>query len=408
MKIISRTILLAFALVLTLSASAQEKESHISFVNVKWKKALKMAKKQNKPIFVDAYTTWCGPCKVMDKEVFTDKEVADFFNENFINVKMDMEKGEGNQLKLDWEIKAFPTLLYFNSKGEIDHRVVGAFGASEFLYYSQMALDKNKMASNLQKKYDAGERSGAFIYDYLVSLRLGYHKELEAQVADDYLSNLSDEDLLKKENWNIIKNFMKDPSTKGFQFLVSNQDKVTEVNGKEEVSTMFYTTISKQIQTWSYWYGDKPFETEKEDGLVKFLQTSNYDKAPVLLGKLLVNKYKRLEDKEQYLATMDYVVKFNLAQSSSEIVHYANNVSGAYTNEVALAKALTWLIIAEGKETKVEHKAAILTAKSNILEKLGNKSEAEVAALAAKKADNDAEEAGTKIHSVPMMKMKGM
>jgi hypothetical protein len=105
---------------------------------------------------------------------------------------------------------------------------------------------------------------------------------------------------------------------------------------------------------------------------------------------------------------MDYVVKFNLVQSSSEIVHYANNVSGAYTSEVALAKALTWLNIAETKETKVEYKAAILTAKSNILEKIGNKSEAELAALAAKKADKDAEEAGTKIHSVPMMKMTGM
>jgi thioredoxin-related protein len=407
MKILSRTVLLAFALILSTAVNAQE--SHINFLNqAKWKKVLKMSKKQNKPIFVDAYTTWCGPCKTMDRDVFTNKEVSDFFNDNFISVKMDMEKDEGIKLKTDWDIKAFPTLLYFNTDGEIIHRVVGAYSASEFMVYSKMAVDESKMAINLQKRFEAGERGGAFMYDYLVSLRLGYHKELEAKVSSEYLSSLSNEDLLKKENWNIIKYFMSDPSSKGFLYLVANKEKAAKVNGEEEVYSKLYKTIDKQIQTWSYWYGDKPFETEKENTLLKFLQESNYDKAPTLLGKLLANKYKRTEDSAQYLETLDYIVKFNLAGDSSTIVHYANNVIGTYKSESAWAKALLWLNIAEGKETKIEHKAAILTAKSNVLKKLGNKSEAEIAALAAKKADKKAEEAGTKIHTVPMMKMTGM
>ncbi|MDO5977826.1 thioredoxin family protein [Flavivirga spongiicola] len=406
MKIISKTIILVFTLILSTSLNAQE--HHINFLkSAKWKKVLKQSQKENKPIFVDAYTTWCGPCKVMDREVFTDKEVATFFNENFISVKMDMEKGEGIQLKLDWDIKAYPTLLYFNTKGKIIHRVVGAYGAAEFLNYSKMAVDESKMAINLQKRFDAGERSGVFMYDYLVSLRLGYHQELEAKVANNYLSALSNEDLLKKENWNIIKNFMKDPSTKAFQYLVNNIEKVAKINGAEEVNTKLYKTIDKQIQTWSYWYGDKTFETEKEENLLKFLQKSNYDKAPFLLGKLLANKYKRLEDSVQYLETLDYIVKFNLAQNSSTIVHYANTIINNHESESAWAKALIWLNIAEGKETKIEHKAAILTAKSNVLAKLGNKSEAELAILAAKKADKKAEAAGTKIHSIPAFKMTG-
>ncbi|GAA3556020.1 thioredoxin family protein [Snuella lapsa] len=407
MKIVSRTIVLAFALILSISVNAQE--HHIAFLKQpKWKKVLKMAKKQNKPIFVDAYTTWCGPCKIMDRDVFTNKAVADFFNESFINVKMDMEKGEGNQLKLDWEVKAFPTLLYFNADGEIVHRVVGAFGVDEFMNYSKMALDENKMAKNLQKRYDAGDRDGAFMYDYLVSLRLGYHKELETKVANDYLASLSNDDLLKEENWNVVKYFMKDPTSKGFQFLVNNQDKLAKVIGDEEVAAKFYKTIDKQIESWSFWYGDKPFETEKETSLITFLQQSNYDKAPVLLGKLLANKYKRLEDKEQYLSTLEYIVNFNLAEGSNRIVQYANNVMDTYKSDRAWAKALLWLKIAEAKETRVEHKVAILEAKSKVLGKLGNKTEAELAALAAKKADKEAEKAGTKIHTVPMMKMTGM
>lgn len=407
MKVINKILGIVFLCLLGVSTYAQD--YNIDFLHdAKWKKVLKISKKQNKPIFVDAYTTWCGPCKTLSKEVFTQKEVADFFNENFINVKMDMEKGEGIELKTAWDIKAFPTLLYFNDKGEVIHRVVGAFGANEFLGYSKMALDEGKMAINLQKRFDEGERNGAFMYDYLVSLRLGYFKELEVQISNDYLSSLPNEDLLKEENWNIIKYFMSDPSSKGFQYIVTNKEKLADVNGEEEVNTKLYKTINKQIETWTYWYGKTPFETEKETTLISFLQESNYEMAPILLGKILANKYKRLEDSEQYLNTVDYIVKFNLAGGSGTIVSYANNVVQSYTSEIAWAKALSWLVIAENKETKIEHKAAILTAKSEVLAKLGNKTEAELAELAAKKADKEAESAGTKIHSVPMMKMTGM
>ncbi len=406
MKNLKKIVLIVFVVLLSSATNAQE--SNINFENQpKWKKVLKMSKKQNKPIFVDAYTTWCGPCKTLAKEVFTQKKVADFFNENFINVKMDMEKGEGIELKNSWDIKAFPTLLYFNPQGEIIHRVVGAYGADEFLEYSKMAVDDTKMAINLQKRFDEGERGGAFIYDYLVSLRLGYYKELEAQVSNEYLESISNEDLLKKENWNIIKYFMSDPTSKGFQYLVTNKDKLAEVNGVEEVNTKLFNTIDKQIEKWTYWYGKTPFETEKEDNLLKFLQESNYEKAPVLLGKLLANKYKRTQDADQYINTLDYIVRFNLAQNSSTIVNYANTVLNTYKSESAWAKALLWLNIAEGKETKIEHMAVILNAKSKVLEKLGNKTEAEIAKLAAQKADKKAEDAGTKIISIPAFKMTG-
>lgn len=407
MKIVSRTLLMAFALIFSLSIKAQE--SHIDFMSQpKWKKVLKMAQKQNKPIFVDAYTTWCGPCKIMDRDVFTDKEVAHFFNENFISVKMDMEKGEGNQLKIDWDIKAFPTLLYFNPKGELVHTVVGAYEADEFLEYSKMGIDENLMAVNLQKRYDAGERGGAFMYSYLVSLRLGYLKELEAKVSTTYLETLPKDALLSLENWKIVKYFMKDPSTKEFQYVVSNMEKLKKVVDAEEVETKIYKTIDDQILEWTYWYGNTPFETEKESNVIAFLQQSNYDKAPILLGKLLANKYKRLDDKDQYLSTLDYIVKFNLAQDSGTIVQYANNVMDGYNSDRAWAMALQWLNIAEAKEARVEHRVAVLEAKSKVLAKLGDKTEAELAAMAAKKADKEAEEAGTKIHSIPAFKMTGM
>ena len=77
---------------------ALKKAEGIVFFKGTWQQALEQARKENKLIFMDCYTSWCGPCKMLAKEVFTDPEVAAFFNEKFVNVKVDMEKGEGMEL----------------------------------------------------------------------------------------------------------------------------------------------------------------------------------------------------------------------------------------------------------------------------------------------------------------------
>ena len=69
------------------------------------------AKKENKLIFLDAYTTWCGPCKWMAKTVFTNDTVAQYYNANFINAKIDMEKGEGIELAKKYAVRCYPNLL---------------------------------------------------------------------------------------------------------------------------------------------------------------------------------------------------------------------------------------------------------------------------------------------------------
>ncbi len=70
-----------------------KKKGHgIVFFNGTWKQALNKAKADKKIIFLDAYASWCGPCKVMARKTFRDASVAKFYNKNFINIAMDMEK----------------------------------------------------------------------------------------------------------------------------------------------------------------------------------------------------------------------------------------------------------------------------------------------------------------------------
>ena len=97
----------------------------IQFTEASWKDVLKKAKAEKKVIFLDAYASWCGPCKLLQKNVFTKKAVGDYYNSKFINVKMDMEKGEGPALAQVYPLEAYPTLLYIDGNGKILRKVLG-------------------------------------------------------------------------------------------------------------------------------------------------------------------------------------------------------------------------------------------------------------------------------------------
>ena len=103
-----------------------------------------LAVKENKPIFVDCFTSWCGPCHMMSTKVFPTKEAGDFFNPRFVNIKIDMEKGEGKELLKRWKIDAFPTYLILNSEGEVVYTSKGYIPAPELIKRMQEGLDSLK------------------------------------------------------------------------------------------------------------------------------------------------------------------------------------------------------------------------------------------------------------------------
>src|SRR5690554_6703878 len=91
----------------------------IKFESANWESILAKAKQENKLVFVDGMTEWCKPCKWMDANVFPLEDVGRFFNANFICVKMDMEKGEGPELRKRYSINAFPTYLFVDPDGNL-------------------------------------------------------------------------------------------------------------------------------------------------------------------------------------------------------------------------------------------------------------------------------------------------
>jgi thiol:disulfide interchange protein len=112
----------------------------INFFKGTWAEALEFAQAENKPIFVDAYTVWCGPCKFMSAKVFTDNDVAEYYNKSFVNFKYDMEKGDGPDFADKYRVTAYPTLLYLTPEGKVLHRVMGAKQAEGFINEGKKAL----------------------------------------------------------------------------------------------------------------------------------------------------------------------------------------------------------------------------------------------------------------------------
>lgn len=167
-KILMKKIFLILSLSFSITLFAEETGMHIEH-NATWQQILDKAKKENKFIFLDAYASWCGPCKWMSKEVFPKPEVGASINPHYISAKIDMEKGEGLELAKKYNVRNYPTYLFFNSNGELVHRSLGSMPAADFISLCTNTLNPEKQFITLQKKYLSGVRDTAFLRNFVLN-----------------------------------------------------------------------------------------------------------------------------------------------------------------------------------------------------------------------------------------------
>ncbi len=106
----------------------------IKFESISFKEAKALAKEQGKIIFIDSYTSWCGPCKLMAKNEFINADLGQLYNSKFINLKIDIEKdADGPEIAKLYKIRAYPTLLYINGDGKLVKTLVGYQYANDLI-----------------------------------------------------------------------------------------------------------------------------------------------------------------------------------------------------------------------------------------------------------------------------------
>lgn len=185
-----KSILTALALVLTAIAANAQGMDFMPEGSL-FKDAIAKAQKENKMIFLDCYTSWCGPCKALAANVFPDKEVGDYMNPKFVCIKIDMEKGEGPELNRKFEVSAYPTMIIFNKDGKEIGRIVG--GGSKELFLSRVkekSVDTGVDA--MDKRFDDGDRDMQFMMKYVETLGASYKRERANEVAEAILEGKAD------------------------------------------------------------------------------------------------------------------------------------------------------------------------------------------------------------------------
>lgn len=140
-----KTFLMSLLIVLTLPLSAQKT---IEMTEGSFAEIMAMAAEKNMPVMVDVYADWCGPCKMMEKRVFTQKKIAKFYSENFINYKLDTETREGSELADSFGVEAIPTFLFFDANGKLIKQSSAVMAPDQFLRLGMSALKK----ANKRKK----------------------------------------------------------------------------------------------------------------------------------------------------------------------------------------------------------------------------------------------------------------
>jgi len=181
-----KIVLAVFMAAMALSLSAQ-----INFREGGFAEALEAAKSENKLVFMDCYTSWCGPCKLMASKEFVQEKAGEYFNPRFVSVKIDMEKGEGVELRKRYDVNAYPTLLVLNVKGELLCRHAGYLSVDELIDFAENGVKGGGLAG-MHKRYAAGERSSEFIGEYLALLDDAAMSGTIRSVADDFLKDKTD------------------------------------------------------------------------------------------------------------------------------------------------------------------------------------------------------------------------
>ena len=227
-----------FLLLLPLSLFSQE---GIQFESMSWEEALSASKKTNKLIFVDAYTTWCDPCKALEKYTFTDSSVGFLYNSSFINLRFDMEQYPGLELAEKYSVNLYPTLLFINGNGDLVHRGCGAMETDEFIELGKVASSREETLFALLEKFESGDRTVDLIDKYIDALNNAC-QDVDAFIEYFFNETVNDS-LMLESNWYVFSEYDFDIFGDRFQYLLKNQDKFEETIGEQGVQDKIYDSF---------------------------------------------------------------------------------------------------------------------------------------------------------------------
>lgn len=315
-----------------------------------WDEALAKAKESGKLIFMDAFTTWCGPCKKMSAQTFPMKEVGDFYNPNFVNVKMDMEKGEGLMLAGKYGVNSYPTLLYIDGDGKIVSKVIGYIDGPRFIEAGKSALRKNDKSDFYAKEYASGKKDYATIYNYVRALNMA--GKSSTKIANEYIN--SQKDMTTTDNLKFLLEATSEVDSRIFDLFLKQKEKLTTMFGADVIQSKILTSASKTVK--------KSIEFQTPD-----LLNAAIDKVKSLVPGQ-ADKFAFQSNLQYYSAVIDPEAMIKIIKNTPSIIEkdaalmieLVNTIEKVYTQDVKLVQSAEKTVSQNlNSESGIDYKFAV-------------------------------------------------
>jgi len=348
-----------------------------------WAEVKAKAKAENKYIFLDGYTTWCGPCIMMAKKIFPLPEVGSFYNQNFINVKVQLDTTandnehvkqwykDGHFLMTTYGIRAFPTYLFFSPEGEIVHRAVGSSDAETFIGKGKDALNPDKQYYTLSRAYANGNRDPEFLFKMATAAQAAYDQENLKKYASGYLA--TQQDLLTEKNIKFITDFTQSSGDAGFAIMMNNQAKFDEAKKEPGYTANLVRSIILKEEVFPVLFKNremKPSDPEPDWSKMEKDLTKKY---PSMADQTMLNAkivyYQRKENFPQFSSAISQMVqKYPNGLHAGMLNSFAWTVFENCDDIACIKQAIAWSLASVDKTNDPMY----IDTYANLLHKSGN------------------------------------
>lgn len=240
-----------------------------------FQQAVDQAKKDGRKIFLDCYTSWCGPCKKMARDIFPLESVGEFMNPQFVCIKIDMEKGEGPELTKKFGVTAFPTFIIFNSEGKEIGRWLGGSNAEKFI---QNVKDnsQDKGSADMDKRFADGDRDPEFLLSYLNTLGASYKRDQCNTVAEALLEGKAETFVSDATLRDVFMKHLQNPLCPAFVYTAKNPEALKKAVGDNAVEMKLQNVWRNYPRTLiDEKNGTATMDKEKFDKFVKLMEECN-------------------------------------------------------------------------------------------------------------------------------------
>jgi thiol-disulfide isomerase/thioredoxin len=366
-----RNIIKAFLFVALSSLSLSEvyAQEGVNFLeeSTTYADALAQAKQSDKMLFVDCYTSWCGPCKMMTNKEFPKKVMGDYFNPKFVCVKFDMEKGEGIEVKNKFNVKAYPTFLIIDSKsGKEVTRVVGGDTAENFI----KGIDSNLKSGGLNSyndRYEKGERSSDFIKAYIKMLSDAYLSDKCAAVTKEFLSGKSEQLISDKSLFDLFYDNINSPFDETFKYVWAHKAEFAKTYG-EKVN-------AKLDRMWSSYPYRNYIKRDKDGGsfdkegfaeYVALMKANGYENADKVEAVVNVNAAQIAKDWKLFMKlAKKYDKKYNA--DDIQVYNWLLGIEKSCDDKAICKESVKWISLRIDKIQKEEEKRQAEMKDTNVM-----------------------------------------